>query len=173
MKLTLKNKVLRFIWNLVWHLLFRPFPFKIVNFWRVFLLKCFGAKISFKSGVYASCRIWAPWNLFMEDNAWLGPYVDCYNVAPVILEEDVTVSQKSYLCAASHDIYDRNHPLIIAPIIIRKKAWVGAAAFIGMGAEIGEGAVIGACAVLTKDAAPWTVYAGNPAKPIKSRVIKQ
>jgi Acetyltransferase (isoleucine patch superfamily) len=33
--------------------------------------------------------------------------------------------------------------------------------------EIGEGAVIGAGTVMVKDAEPWGVYAGNPAKYIK------
>ena len=38
--------------------------------------------------------------------------------------------------------------------------------------EIGEGAVIGAGTVMVKDAEPWGVYAGNPAKYIKKRILK-
>ena len=37
---------------------------------------------------------------------------------------------------------------------------------------IGEGAVIGAGTVMVKDAEPWGVYAGNPAKYIKKRILK-
>ena len=39
--------------------------------------------------------------------------------------------------------------------------------------EIGEGAVIGAGTVMVKDAEPWGVYAGNPAKYIKKRILKK
>jgi acetyltransferase-like isoleucine patch superfamily enzyme len=38
---------------------------------------------------------------------------------------------------------------------------------------IGEGAVIGARAVVTRDVAPWAVMAGNPARAIKVRHIRQ
>ena len=172
MYLSKKNKIKRLIWNLVWAVLFRPFSTKIFNPWRLVLLKLFGAKVHKDSGVYASCKIWAPWNLVLGHNAWLGPYVDCYNVDKVIVHDNVTISQKTYLCAASHDITDPSHKLIAAPIIIKEKAWVGAAAYIGMGVSIGEGAVVGATASVYKDVEAWTVVGGNPAKFIKKRVLK-
>jgi len=173
MVLSFKNKFLRAIWYIVWFILFRPFPSKLFNPWRLFLLRIFGARVHRSSGVYASCRIWAPWNLILEKNAWLGPEVDCYNAALIKLEQNSTVSQKTYLCTASHDITKREHPLITAPIIIKEKAWVGASAYIGMGVTIGQGAVVGATASVYKDVEPWTVVGGNPAKFIKRREIKE
>jgi putative colanic acid biosynthesis acetyltransferase WcaF len=71
-----------------------------------------------RSGVYASCRIWCPWNLQLADNAWIGWNVDCYNVAMVTLGKNVTVSQGCHLCTASHDITDMRFPLIAGPISI-------------------------------------------------------
>lgn len=47
--------------------------------------------------------------------------------------------------------------------------WVGAGVLIINGAEIGHGAVIGAGSVVTKSVEPYTVVAGNPARPIKDR----
>jgi len=62
--------------------------------------------------------------------------------------------------------------LVTKPIILEDQVWVAARAFVGPGVTVGEGAVVGACAVVTKeDVEPWTVVAGNPAKPIKKRVI--
>jgi len=54
-----------------------------------------------------------------------------------------------------------------APVKICNKAWVGFNAIILKGVTIGEGAVVGAGAVVTKDVAPWTVVAGNPARLIR------
>lgn len=56
----------------------------------------------------------------------------------------------------------------IAPVRIDSKAWIGLNAIILCGVHIGEGSVVAAGAVVTKDVAPWTVVAGNPAQPIRS-----
>ena len=172
MELTFKNKVARTLWNIIYLLLFRTAPSRLFNPWRLFLLRLFGAKVHKNSGVYSSCKIWAPWNLDLDDKAWLGPEVDCYNVALVKLGVKVTVSQKSYLCTASHDFTDKNHPLIASPIIIEDQAWIAADVFVGPGVTIGQGAVVGACSAVFKDVEPWTVVGGNPAKFIKKREIK-
>jgi galactoside O-acetyltransferase len=37
------------------------------------------------------------------------------------------------------------------------------------GVVIGEGAAIGANSLVTKDCEPWKIYAGSPAKVIKTR----
>ena len=169
--LTWGNKVARGVWSIIYWTLFRPFPTKIFNAWRLFILRCFGAKIHRRAGVYATCKIWAPWNLRLAENAWLGPDVDCYNVELVTCGPNVTVSQKSFLCTASHDFTDSRHPLIAAPITIDNMAWIAAGAFVGPGIKVGEGSVVGACAVVTKDVEPWTVVAGNPARVIKKRVL--
>tara|TARA_B110001469_G_C9645049_1_gene325671 strand:+ start:473 stop:676 length:204 start_codon:yes stop_codon:yes gene_type:complete len=63
-------------------------------------------------------------------------------------------------------------PLIHSPIVIKEHAWVCAEAFVGAGITIAEGAVVGARAVVTKNVAPWSIVAGNPAKLIKQREIQ-
>lgn len=171
-KVSLSNKMLRSLWNVVCFLLFRPFGTKLFNPWRLLLLRMFGAKVKSDSGVYASTKIWAPWNLELGHNAWLGPNVICYNQAMVKLEDNATVSQYAYLCTAGHDIEKTNsncEGLIIAPITISRNAWVGTRSYIGMGVTIGDGAVVGATASVYKDVEPWTVVGGNPAKVLKQR----
>jgi putative colanic acid biosynthesis acetyltransferase WcaF len=142
--------------------------------WGVYkrvLLRLFGAKIDSTAMIYSSAKIYYPANLTMKAHSVLGPHADCYNVAPVTIGCHATVSQKAYLCTASHDITDPKHRLIIAPITIEEKAWVAADAFVGMGVIVGEGAVVGARASAFKDVEPWTVVGGNPAKFIKNRVL--
>lgn len=170
--LSKNNKLLRLCWRVVWVIFYRPSPIPFFG-WRRILLRIFGAKIaSDKVHIYPSSRIWAPWNLIMERNTCLSHYVDCYNVDIVHLYEDVTVSQYSFLCTASHDYTQKSMPLVTAPIIIKKQAWVTADVFIGPGVIVGEGAIIGARSTVLKDVPAWAVVSGNPAKKIKMRVIK-
>ena len=167
--LRLKNKVGRFIWNIVYLFFFRPFSLPVFNGWRVFILKIFGAKIGKGSIVYASAKIWAPWNLVLGEFVAIAGDVDCYNVDEIRIHSNTTISQYAYLCSASHDIYDPANPLITAPIEIMDQAWVAAGAFINMGVVVGQGAVVGARASVFKNVEPWTIVGGNPAKFIKER----
>jgi len=172
--ISVHNKMARTIWNIIMIFLFRPFGTKFFRLWRIFILRLFGADVSFGAEVYASVKIWAPWKLRMKKGSCLGPRVVCYNQAMITLEENAVVSQDVYICTASHDINKPNtasQGLIIAPIIIGKDTWIASKAFIGMGVVIGEGAVVGATASVFKDVEPWTVVGGNPAKYIKKREI--
>ena len=53
--------------------------------------------------------------------------------------------------------------------VIGDGAWIGMRAMIMPGLTIGEGAVIASGAIVTKDVAPYTIVAGNPAKPVRQR----
>lgn len=169
-------KLKRTIWNIVSLFLFRFLGTKLFRIWRIMLLKIFGADIKWDSEVYSSVKIWAPWNLKMGHRACLGPDVICYNQDKVILEDDVVVSQYSYLCTASHDVNMLNtadNSLIIAPITIKEKAWIGSRAFIGLGVTIGKAAVVGATASVYKDVEDYHIVGGNPAKTIKIRSLNE
>lgn len=54
-----------------------------------------------------------------------------------------------------------------SPVRIGDKAWIGFGCIVLKGVEIGEGAVVAAGSVVTRDVAPWTLVAGNPAKFVK------
>ena len=170
-KITRSNVAARALWSVVWTLLFRPTP-RPLHAWRVLLLRAFGAKVGRQVRVYQSVRIWAPWNLTMEDGSCLGDDVDCYSVDRVHLEQRAVVSQHAFLCTATHDYTRRAHPLQIAPIRVGADAWVTASVFIGPGTTIGAGAVVGAGSVVTRDVEPWTVVVGNPARKVKHRTIE-
>lgn len=169
---TTSNRIKRMLWNICWTLFARPFPKSLANSWKIFLLRCFGAKIATNAYVYSTANIFMPWNLIMKEHSCIASGVDCYNAAPVIIKENATVSQRTYLCTASHNITSPHHEQIEKPIIIERNAWVAAEAFIGPGVIIGEGAVVGARACVFKNVEPWTVVGGNPAKFIKNRIIK-
>ena len=170
-KLGRKHQVVRMLWTIAWTLGASWLPRSLGSGWKRFLLRLFGAKIASTAHVYSSAKVYYPANLTMMDNSCLASDVDCYNVAPIIVGANSTVSQGAYLCTASHDITNPLNPLITASIVIEDQAWIGARAFVGMGVTIGQGAVVGATASVYKNVAPWTVVGGNPAKYIKDRKI--
>lgn len=53
--------------------------------------------------------------------------------------------------------------------VIGNDVWIGENAVILPGVHIGDGAIIGANSVVGSDVAPYTVVAGNPAKPLRKR----
>lgn len=140
--------------------------------WRRFVLRCFGARIGRWVHTYPSTRVYFPWNLTVGDWSALGEDVLIYNLGPVTIGQKATVSHRAHLCAGTHDYRQADLPLLKPPIEIGDQAWVCADAFIGPGVKVGEGAVVGARAVVIRDAPPWTIVAGNPAREIKKREIK-
>ena len=164
------NRLARAVWGVVWILFFRPTP-RICFCWRNFLLRLFGAKIGKGVHVYSSCKVWAPWNLVLDDYSCLSDFVDCYSVDKISIGAHATVSQYSFLCTATHDYSDPGMRLVTKPIVINDQAWVCADVFVGPGVTIGQGAVLGARSTALKDVPPWKVSAGNPAKVIKDRDV--
>ncbi|TDS13733.1 LbetaH domain-containing protein [Sphingobacterium paludis] len=139
--------------------------------YRNFILRLFGAKIGKQVHIYASARITFPWNLTIGDWSAIGEHAFIYNLGPVTLGEKVTISHMAHVCAGTHDYTDPSLPLIRPAIKIEDQVWVCASAFIGPGVTVAEGSIIGASAVLTKNTEKWSIYAGNPAKFIKLRVL--
>ena len=169
---SIKNKISRLLWNIIRLIVFRPFGSRLFKKWRVLVLKCFGAKIEWSSHIYASVKIWAPWNLEIGANSSLGPNVDCYNQGKISIGANTVISQKSYLCASTHDYTKIDFPLILKPITIGNGVWIAADAFIGPGVFIGDDSVIAARSVVVKNVEANAIMGGNPAKIIKSRTIE-
>lgn len=170
---SIRNRVARAAWGVVWALLFRP-SLRPMHAWRVFLLRIFGARIGEQVHIHASCKIWAPWQLEIADRVGVGERVIFYNMGPLRIGKEAVISQGAHLCGGTHDY---NHPLFqltAAEIHVEAQAWVCTEAFVGLGVTVPRGAVVGARAVLTKtpvDGA-WGVYAGNPARKIKMRSVR-
>ncbi len=157
----------RFLWSCV-QLPFWPKMPRRLSPLRIVLLRAFGAHIG-RGCLIESARIWVPWNLFMGEFSVIGNGVEVYNLAPVQIGANSVISQRAYLCTASHDYTKADFPIYSLPITIGSCAWVAACAYVSPGASVGEGAVVGACSVVTKDVEPWTISAGNPCRAIKSR----
>lgn len=104
----------------------------------------------------------------------------------IVIEDDVLISwgvtindHNSHSLSVNERIRDvtdwHNHTkdwrnVVIRPIVVKRRSWIGFGATVLKGVTIGEGAVVGACSVVTKDVPRYSVVAGNPAVVIRMLV---
>ena len=122
-----------------------PFP----SFLRIFFLRPFGARVG-RGVVVRGVTITFPWRLEIGNHSWIGEQVFILSLAPVLIESNVCVSQRAFLCTGSHDRRSPDFTLLTKPITLREGSWVAAQAFIGPGVEIGAGSIVAAGAVVWK-----------------------
>jgi putative colanic acid biosynthesis acetyltransferase WcaF len=166
---TIGNRIERVLWQAAWLLLARWTP-PMASPWRILLLKLFGARIGAGAAIAASVKVWLPRHLELGDCCSLAPGVDCYNMGPIRIGRRSIISQGAYLCAGSHDVADPDFQLITRPIRIGDDVWIAAQAFVAPGVEVADGAVLAARGCAFGPLRPWTIYRGNPATAVRSRI---
>jgi putative colanic acid biosynthesis acetyltransferase WcaF len=158
--------------QLLWYFLGSPLvqtgwiPISALKVWT---LRRFGAKIGQQVRIKPGVQIKFPWRLTIGDFVWLGENAWIDNLAEVTIESHVCISQGVYLCTGNHDWNHPNFRLIPGEIHIQEGSWIAAKAVIGPGVTVGKGAVLTLGGVAAKSLAAMTIYAGNPAQPIKQR----
>lgn len=160
----------RVLWG-VGAVLFRWTP-RLLYGARNALLRLFGAEVGQNVRIHPRATIYFPWNLKIGGWSSVGEDALIYNLGPITIGEQVTISQRAHLCAGTHDATDPAMPLRKPPIHVGNQAWVCADAFVGPGVTVEEGAVVGARAVAVNDVEAWTIVGGNPARRIKERRLR-
>jgi putative colanic acid biosynthesis acetyltransferase WcaF len=155
------------LWWITQAILFKTSP-QFFYSWRRFLLRSFGAKIGKKVLLRSSVHTQFPWKLNIGDYSWIGDEVVLYSLGEITIGKNVVISQRSYICAGTHNYNDPDFSIDNPPIIIHDECWLATDVFIGPGVEIGQGTVIGARSSVYKSVTPG-IYVGNPAVYIKSR----
>ena len=165
---SLRNRLGRIMWGATYVVLFRFSP-RPMHAWRSFLLKCFGAKVGRGVHVYPNVKIWAPWNVSLQDECGIANGAILYSQDKITIGKRSVISQGAHLCAGTHDYTRQGFPLTTAPIHIGDNVWIAAEVFVHPGVSVGTGAVIGARAVVTKNMPEWMICAGHPCAAIKER----
>lgn len=106
---------------------------------------CFGKNVFVNFG----CSFMDRGGITIEDGALIGPQVKL-----------ITENHAENPDLRQH-VYSR-------PIVIKRKAWLGASVTVLPGVTVGENAIVGAGSVVTKDVPDNTIVAGIPAKCIRS-----
>ena len=157
-------------WMLTSLFLFQLCPLKLSGL-KCAMLRAFGAKIGRGVVIKPRVTITFPWKLTVGDHVWLGEEAWLLNLAPIVIESHVCISQRAFLCTGNHDYKSPTFDLIVKPIHVEEGAWVGAGALVSPGVKVGNHAVLAACSVATKNLEPLGIYQGNPAVLIKQRVV--
>lgn len=157
------------LWNIVHATLFRFSPWRTYG-WRRFLLRLFGAEIGAEVHIRPSARIVYPWYVKIGAYSWVGEDVVLYSFGPIEIGEHACISQRSYLCAGSHDYRDPTFLMTAAPVRIGRECWIATDVFVGPGVTIGDGAVVGARSSVFSDLPPMMICAGSPARAVRPRI---
>jgi putative colanic acid biosynthesis acetyltransferase WcaF len=157
------------LWWFVQAVFFRGSPQVMYGF-RRWLLRLFGARIGKGVIVRPNVTIPYPWKLQIGDYSWIGDHAVLYCFAKITIGKNVVISQKSYLCAGTHDYRSPGFDIQAFPIVIEDEAWLAADVFVAPGITVGRGAVVGSRSSVFGDLPGMMVCVGSPARPIHARL---
>lgn len=161
----------RTLWYFTNALIFRSplFPFRSP---KPFLLRLFGARVGRGVVIHPGVNIKFPWKLRIGHHCWIGQEVWLDNLDQLTLGDHVVISQGALILLGSHDYKKVDHPTLSRPVVLENGTWVGARAIVTLGVTLHSHAVLAAGSVATRDLDAYTVYQGNPAQPVRERVIE-
>lgn len=93
-------------------------------------------------------------------------------LGPVLIGNNVILGIGSQVLGLTHDYENVEIPIkdqgvTGTKVVIEDDVWIGGNCVIIQGVKIGKRSLVAAGSVVTKDVEPYTIVAGNPARPIK------
>lgn len=107
--------------------------------------------------------------IHLGKNVFINHACSFLDMGGITIEDQVLIGPKVNLITENHPLEPLNRrALVCKPIVIKRNAWIGAAAIILPGVTIGENAVVAAGALVSKDVPANTVVGGVPATILKT-----
>jgi len=100
-----------------------------------------------------NCVIASKTELIIGNYVLIGPYCQINDHSHGMSRSDLIINQKA----------------VLSSVLIKDDVWLGSGVRVMPGIIIGTGAIVGANSVVTKDVADYEIWAGNPARFIRSR----
>lgn len=132
-----------------------------------------GARIRKGAYTFRRTEIYYPKGLYIGQNSTVGWFTLMDARGGLFIGDNVTIASYVKIIDGKHDINHPQFPALFAPIIIKDYAWICTGAIVIYGVTIGKAAVVAAGAVVTKDVPDYAIVAGNPAKIIGERKLKE
>jgi acetyltransferase-like isoleucine patch superfamily enzyme len=113
-------------------------------------------------------------NIKIEENCFIGPFCVLYGHGGLSIGKHVGIAAHCVIIPSNHNFGETGKDILdqgetSRGIIIEDDVWIGSGVRVLDGVCIRKGCVIGAGAVVVKSTEPYGVYAGIPAKKIRSR----
>lgn len=137
-----------------------PWP----SWWRVALLRTFGARVGRGVVIRSQVNISFPWRLTLGDHVWIGEEANLLTLAPISIGSHCCVSQRAFLCTGSHRFARDTFDLVTLPITIGDSCWIAAGAIVLPGVTFGPAAMCKAGSVVASDVPAGAICGGNPAR---------
>jgi putative colanic acid biosynthesis acetyltransferase WcaF len=167
-----RSKVMVQLWWLVQSTLFAMSP-QVMYGWRAWLLRRFGARVGRGAIIRPSVKTPYPWKLTIGDHCHIGDEVHLYTYGEIEIGDCAVVSQRSYLCAGSHDYTSPTFDIFAKKIVIGREAWLATDVFVAPGVTIGSGAVVGARSSVFHDLPSAVIAMGTPARIVGERKMRE
>jgi chloramphenicol O-acetyltransferase type B len=151
----------------------------------LYLRKIIYRRFDIAEGLHAGLRvrIWGRTKVVIGRNFYIGR--DSFIETDVIIGDNVMFGNRVALIGR----YDHHYQQVGTPTrlavqirdpeynwkglgmttVIENDVWIGYGSTVLGGVRIGEGSIIGAGSLVTKDVEPYSIYAGIPAKKVRSR----
>jgi putative colanic acid biosynthesis acetyltransferase WcaF len=139
---------------------------------KIFVCRIFGAKIGKGVIIKPGVNIKYPWLLQIGEYSWIGENVWIDNLDKVIIGANVCISQGALILCGNHNYKKSTFDLITGPITLEDGVWIGAKAAVCPGITAHSHSILTVNSVATRNLDPYTIYSGNPAQPIRKRIIK-
>ncbi len=128
-----------------------------------------GSEVRIRPGARIECiRFWGyQGEIHIGDRSVAQFYFHCAAADRVEIGCDVLIAGRVYISDHDHEWPAGGHRLVVAPVSIGDRCWLGEGAVVLKGVRLGEGCVVGANAVVTRSAPAGSLLVGAPARVIK------
>lgn len=109
-------------------------------------------------------------NVFIGHSSFVNTQCHLEAVAPIRIGRECGLGMQVLIVTSGHDIDDHGRWSAVRnarPVTLGDNVWVGARSVILPGVTVGEHCIIAAGSVVTRDCAPWGLYAGVPARRVR------
>lgn len=161
----------RLLWYYVNIAFFKSALFPVSSL-KCSLLRLFGARIGKGVNIKPSVNIKYPWRLTIGDYTWIGENAWIDNLDDVIIGKNCCISQGAMLLCGNHNYRRSTFDLVTGKIVLEDGAWVGAKSVVCPGVTCKTHSLLAVNSVATRNLAAWTIYQGNPAVKVKTRVFE-